>query len=323
MTEVGTRRVPRGSESADRSGGQAGAGFARARLGSPQQAPAAAGSATPHPLRRESVGRQRCIEAVAAYAAEAAGRGEHPGLVGYEREAPSHGWPSRTTITARLGPWTAALAAAGATPDPFAGPSRDDCIEAVSAYVTEMEVATFYPTARGYRALARGRHWPGVNIAAAHLGSWSDALTAVGFARARKPGQPYVTRDDCVAAIRAYIEEAASNGRYPGTVGYDAVSRHRGWPHRQRTVMARLGSWAAALDAAGFSGLQHQRSQTVSRHDCLAAVRAYASEMSHGARRPTLAGYTQLARIRGWPATSTVLARLGSWGEALKASEIS
>jgi hypothetical protein len=40
--------------------------------------------------------------------------------------------------------------------------------------------------------------------------------------------------------------------RHPGVVGYDAVSKDSGWPQRQSTVMARLGSWSAALAAAGY-----------------------------------------------------------------------
>lgn len=260
------------------------------------------------------VDRQRCVAAVAAYVAEAARRGVHPGLVGYEREAARSGWPSRTTITAHLGPWTTALAAAGFSPAP--GPCRQACIDAVRIYVGEMASAGRYPSARGYQGMAPIRQWPAIAAVEVQLGSWSQALTDSGFAGARKPGQPYVTREDCVAAVRAYISEARKDGRYPGTVGYDSLARARGWPNRQSTVIPKLGSWAAALAAAGFTA-RHHPSPKVSRRDALAAVRAYAVERAAAGLAPTSAGYMKLARSRAWPSYSTVLARLGSWRAAM------
>jgi len=153
---------------------------------------------------------------------------------------------------------------------------------------------------------------------ATRLGSWRDALAQVGFSRERRPGEPYVTLDDCVAAIRAYVQEAAATGRHPGTVGYDTAARDRGWPDRQHTVIPRLGSWSAALGAAGFGGRRYERAQTVSRDDCLTAVGAYIAEQRDAGLSPTASGYSKLARSRGWPAVSTVMARLGPWAEALR-----
>lgn len=246
--------------------------------------------------------------------AEAARRGEHPGLVGYERDAPRRGWPSRTTVSARLGPWTAALAAAGFCPPP--GPCPQVCIDAVRSFVGEMASAGRYPSAREYQRMASIRQWPAIAAVEAQLGSWSQALTHAGFDRARKPGQPYVSRKDCVDAVSAYISEASKDGRYPGIIGYDALARARGWPNRQSTVIPKLGSWPAALAAAGYTARYH-RPPTVSRADALAAVSAYAVERASAGLTPTSAGYMKLARSRAWPSYSTALARLGSWGAAM------
>lgn len=262
------------------------------------------------------VSRERCIEAVAAYAAEAARQGRDPGLVGYERAAADRRWPSRTTVTARLGPWSAALRAAG-RPARERQAAAGDCLAAVSRYLAEMAAASRYPGLRGYRALAPHRGWPAAATVAGRLGSWATALQRAGFSGPPRAGRRNVSREECIAAVKAYVDEAMVAGRHPGVAGYDALHRERGWPQRQSTVMARLGSWSAALSAAGYPDGRHQRRHRVSRSECVAAVRSYLAEVAAGGQAPSLAGYGALARDHGWPAVATVLARLGSWREAV------
>jgi hypothetical protein len=60
----------------------------------------------------------------------------------------------------------------------------------------------------------------------------------------------------------------------------------------------------------------------VSRDRCLLAVAAYCAELIGTDQSPSLAGYGRLARSRRWPAVATVLARLGSWQEAVVAAGV-
>jgi hypothetical protein len=264
--------------------------------------------------------REICVAAVRAYVTEMTGDGCYPGLTGYERVAAARGWPSRTTVCARLGPWAAALRAAGLDSESDRRPSRQDCVLAVASYVEELAADGRYPGYRGYQAMAPSRGWPGGRAVLARLGPWSSALRQAGFARPQRSGSHHVTREECIAAVTAYVAEATSAGRHPGVAGYDAVQPERGWPQRQSTVMARLGSWSAALLAAGYADPLHQRRHRISRSECLAAVRAYLAEMSLAGETPSLAGYGKLASSRGWPAVATMLARLGSWQHAARSA---
>ncbi len=322
MAEPGTYPGLKGYELRAHDRGWPGPKTVVARLGGWYQALQAAGFGTPRRPGGQPVSRADCIAAVAAYAAEAAARGQHPGLVGYERIAAKRRWPSRTTVTARLGPWTAALAAAGVAPRAQGGPTRQDCLLAVGAYVAEMTAAGLHPGAKRYQAMASRSGWPRAGAVVAALGSWSKALGEAGFTRPRGPGRPYVSREDCIGAVRAYIAEATLAGRHPGVVGYDAVYQHRGWPQRQSSVVPRLGSWPGALAAAGYCGPLHEHPSRVSRDRCLLAVAAYCAEMIGTDQSPSLAGYGRLARSRRWPAVATVLARLGSWKEGVVAAGV-
>lgn len=313
MADVGSYPGLNGYQRAARERGWPGARTVVARLGSWRQALLIAGFDVPRRPAEAFVTRQDCIAAVAAYAAEAARGRQHPGLVGYERIAAARHWPSRTTITARLGPWTAALRAAGV--DSKRCIDRDDCLIAVGVYVAEMTRAGHYPAIRSYDALASRRGWPRAGVVAGQLGSWSAALAGAGFEPTRSAPRR-VSRQDCIAAVHAYVAEATMAGRHPGVVGYDAVSKDRGWPQRQSTVMARLGSWSAALSAAGYIDPTHRRGHRVGPDQCLAAVGSYLAEAAEAGTTPSLAGYGKLARSRGWPAVATVLARLGSWQTA-------
>lgn len=314
MADVGTYPGLNGYQRAARERGWPGATTVVAGLGSWRRALLVAGFDAPRGPAEAFVTRQDCIAAVAAYAAEAAHQGQHPGLVGYERIAAARRWPCRTTITARLGSWTAALRAAGVEPAKRRI-DRDDCLIAVGVWVAEMARAGRYPALTGYDAAASSRGWPSARVVAGQLGSWRAALAGVGFDSTRSVPR-WVSRQDCIAAVRAYVAEATMVGRHPGVVGYDAVSKDRGWPQRQSTVMARFGSWSAALSAAGYSDPIHQRGHRVDRDQCLAAVGSYLAEVVQAGTAPSLAGYGKLAGSRGWPAVATVLARLGSWQEA-------
>lgn len=277
----------------------------------------AAGFDAPRGPAEALVTRQDCIASVAAYAAEAAGRGEYPALLGYERLAAMRRWPSRTTVTARLGPWTAALRAAGVDPRPERRANEGECLVAVGSYVAEMSRAGLYPALRGYEAMASRRRWPAARVVTGQFGCWGAALRRAGFLGSTRSRPRHITRQDCITAVQAYVAEATMAGRHPGVVGYDAVYRDRGWPQRQSTVMARLGSWSAALSAAGYIDPTHQRGHRVTRGQCLTAVGSYLAETAENDTTPTLAGYGKLASSRGWPAVATLLARLGSWQEAL------
>ena len=322
MAESGTYPALNGYQLRARDRGWPGPRTVVARLGGWSQALRAAGFDAPRRPGGQVVSPADCIAAVAAYAAEAAARGEHPGLVGYERDAARRRWPSRTTVTARLGPWTAALAAAGVSPRADRLPTRQDCLLALGAYVAEMTAADLYPGAKTYRAMATRRGWPTHWTVVAHLGSWSKALGEAGFMRPRGPGRPYVSREDCIGAIKAYIAEATLAGRHPGVVGYDAVYQNRGWPQRQSSIIPRLGSWPGALAASGYCGPLHEHPPRVSRDRCLLAVAAYCAEMIGTGHSPSLAGYGKLARSRRWPSVATVLARLGSWQEPVVAASV-
>lgn len=187
----------------------------------------------------------------------------------------------------------------------------------VAAYVVEATAAGRHPGRRGYQAVAGSRGWPAASTVAARLGPWSTVLRQVGFVSDAPLGRRHVGPEECVAAVRAYVAEATAAGRHPGVAGYDALHRARGWPQRQSTVMARFGSWSAALAAAGYLDPLHQRRHRVSRSECLAGVRSYLAEAAAVGRGVSLAGYGRLAGRRGWPAVATVLARLGSWQDAV------
>lgn len=266
-----------------------------------------------------TVTHERCLAALEDYAADASRRGVHPGLVGYEALAAKRGWPSRSSVTARLGPWTEALDRAGVSSARSSVRNRS-WVGAVRDYVEEMHTAKQYPAAQGYRDRAAEREWPSLGTVIACAGSWSSALVHAGFENPRKTGRHWVTSEDCVAAIRCYVSRMAALGTYPGTVGYDAMAKECGWPDRQHSVIPRLGSWAEALKAAGFNGRIRKRPQTISAEQCIAALEVYVAEAAAAHRRPTASGYAAAASARGWPALSTVLARFGTWTAAVAAT---
>lgn len=146
--------------------------------------------------------------------------------------------------------------------------------------------------------------------------SWESASGEVGLAatQGRRRG---ITREECVAAVAEYVKEATASGRHPGVAGYDTVQKARGWPQRQSTIMARFGSWSSALAAAGYEDTKHQRRPRVTALDCLRAVYCYVTEATARRDTPSIAGYRRQASDRGWPAVGTVLARLGSWQNAV------
>ena len=187
MAAVGSYPGLNGYQRAARERGWPDASTVVGRLGSWREALLVAGFDAARRPAEAFVTRQDCIAAVAAYAAEAARGGQHPGLVGYERIAAARRWPSRTTVTARLGPWTAALRAAGVDPSKQRI-DRDDCLIAVGVYVAEMMRAGHYPAIRGYDAVASSRGWPSARAVAGQLGSWRAALALIHrSASSRRP----------------------------------------------------------------------------------------------------------------------------------------
>jgi len=262
--------------------------------------------------------RADCLAAVAAYVAEAAGQNLHPGLVGYERLAKQRAWPSRTTITLRLGRWSEALAAAGYGDDSVLATRRRQCLAAVGAYVAEIDGSGRYPARVGYTVRARSRGWPAAQVIREILGTWPEALAAVGFAVPDPGSGCIIGRETCLAAMACHVAEAARLGRYPGVHLYRSMSKARGWPTSE-TVVARLGSWADALAAAGFEaprGLAHR----VDRERCVEAVAAYLAQAAASGAPVTASAYGREASAHGWPARSTVSRRLGSWRQAVAAA---
>lgn len=264
-----------------------------------------------------SVAPEDCLAAVSAYVADAEASHRHPGLSGYERAAKANHWPSRTTISVHVGRWSEALAAVGFCPDVAAQARRRACTAALAAYVGEMAQDGRYPSSTGYAARAQAQGWPALQTLRSALGPWPDALRTVGVAVPDPRTGCKIGREACVAAVTRYVAEAAAQERYPGVHLYDRLSKRRGWPTRE-TVVSRVGSWAEALDAAGYA-TPRTLAHRVDRARCVEAVAEYLAHCERAGTAPTAAGYGAAARGHGWPARSTVSRRLGSWQLALAA----
>lgn len=300
---------------AGRRGWPGGSSVAK-HLGSWRKALHEVGVAEPRELGGHSVTTAECLDAVRAYAAESEERGEYPGQNGYMLYAARRRWPSFTTVKSRLGPWTTALERAGVTPY---APDRQACLAALDAYVKECSADGVYPSMDRYRTNARSYGWPAAARVMELLGPWPAALKAAGFDRPIAGWGPVVTAEVCIAAIADYIDQCKITGDYPGTVGYDLGRKKNSWPDRHTCIYARLGSWPEALEAAGFVPKRARR-QTVSRETCVAAVRCYVRRREEAGLSPALGSYQAMATVEGWPSRGTMLARLGSWQEALAAA---
>lgn len=117
---------------------------------------------------------------------------------------------------------------------------------------------------RAERFEAADGHWPWMASVVEKFGSWNAAIEAAGFG-ARDPWCPTTwTQELVVARIREWVD---LYGQPPRATDWSPVAaRQKGFPDRaeafeaadnhwpwMNTVIARFGTWNAAIEAAGFA----------------------------------------------------------------------
>lgn len=212
----------------------------------------------------------------------------------WAREYPR--WPSNFQVRRAFGLWSAAVEAAGLRTrrapwdrESVAAALREFAREHGRAPTTnELRASAGLPSRNMVRKL-----WAGLGTAYAELGL--------------EPSGPHWDRERVIAAMREFARE---HGRAPKASEWHAPDPRYPYPE---TVARHLGSWGAALEAAG---LKSNRSRW-DRESIVEAARRYAAE--HG-RPPTARAWLRADPAGRRPTYHTVLKKFGAFELALEAA---
>lgn len=214
-------------------------------------------------------------------------------------------WPSTATVVRHFESWNGALSAAGLPlrrPPPAPAAGRAERIELAMRLartrLTGAEIAAILDvsprTVRAYLAAGRCVECGTYVVTAA------ERCPPCAARRARPPER---TREEVVAAIRAWARET---GRPPRQADWPS-SDGDGWPSYM-TVTTHFGSWRTALEAAGLRA--NRRRWT---HEEIAeALRRWTREHGRPPRQQDL-----VYGASGLPAPHTIRRRFGSYAAAL------
>lgn len=203
---------------------------------------------------------------------------------------------SSRTVRRRFGSWRAAIDAAGLGPYTQADKiPRDKLIAELRWLRDEVDQIPTADQMDDHGAYAYITYYE-------RFGSWGDALEAA-FGEAPDREWEHVSDAELIAELQRLAD--ANDGERPTTVDVE----ERG-AHATTTYRDRFGSWADALDAAGFEPPPPQR---VTTEELLAELRRLHDEFGG---RPT----TTLVREHGSYSRQTYYNRFGSWDDALAAA---
>lgn len=200
---------------------------------------------------------------------------------------------SVTTYYNRFGSWRDAVEAAGFQPhDRTSSVPEEALITELKRISEEFERR---PTAQLMNE--HGKYW--ASTYRDHFGTWSTALNAAGFAVPGGYDEAPVERE----TLRTELVELADElGRRPTT---DDVREYA--EYSPQTYRRRFGSWADALDAAGFDPPK------LTREELLQNLRDLRDEIGH---TPTMREMNE----QGKHSPNTYAKRFGSWSAALDAA---
>ena len=179
-----------------------------------------------------------------------------------------------------------------------------DVRNALTAATVELGHA---PSRDEYDTMVAGRDWPGMGTILARFGTWSAALDSAGLSP--KGHVERWTREAILTALRAFAGEL---GRQP--THYDVHHNRIEHYPSATTVIAKFGSWSAVCRELGWD-VQERRSDD----EHLAALR---SASSHFGRGFSVEEYRVLAHEHGWPQSSAINRRFGSWHAAIQAARV-
>jgi hypothetical protein len=149
---------------------------------------------------------------------------------------------------------------------------------------------------------------PSHRVIVRHASDTDRAARRANLAAAHTRARTYSDHD----IVRALQRVTLDLGRTPHAKEYGARARRLGCPSLQ-TVLNRMGSWTAALRAAGLAAPAppHARERRWTTEACWRALRRAVSELD---AIPTVARYDTHARDRDdLPCPATIRNRLGRW----------
>ena len=136
--------------------------------------------------------------------------------------------------------------------------------------------------------------WPPAAQVTRRFGSWNAALQAAGFDRPRPPA---VSDEQILDALQAYHRQ---HGTSPTRPAWERL----GLSPNSRTIETRLGSWNAALAAAGLPPSRIRRDW--SDQDILDGLRRFAADHGRPPRYDDRVGL-----LSTYPSPALVVSRLG------------
>ena len=217
-------------------------------------------------------------------------------------------WPSTATVVRHFGTWNKALSAAGLPlrrPPTVPAAGRAERIELAQrlagGHLSGAEIAAILDvsprTVRAY--LGAGR--------CVECGTYVvTAVERCPLCAARRARPPARTRDEVLAAIRAWTRET---GRPPVQTDWPSANGAR-WPSYM-TVTTHFGTWRAAVEAAGL----RPNRRLWSREEIVEALRHWTREHGRPPRQHEL-----VYGASGLPTAHTIRRRFGSYAAALEAA---
>jgi hypothetical protein len=207
-------------------------------------------------------------------------------------------WPSAQLVRSRFGSWDAALRAAGYR-GRWRGHTPDELIAALRREANRLGRP---PTQREWATASP--HRPNASSVVRAFGSWAAGLRAAGL---EPPPMRRWSDGEIVEALRAWT---ARHGTPPLSSDWQHAA-----PDHPTAALAqrRLGSWRAALEAAGVASAR----VAWTRERVLEAIDAH---IDRNGRLPLSSQWRRPDRDE-IPPTHVVINRFGSWRAAIAASQ--
>lgn len=232
--------------------------------------------------------------------------------------------PARLTAT-RFGSWGAAIRAAGLDLDRRSRRWEEQAIIDALRHFAAEHGRTPLTAELTAAAVSRAGRYPTARTVTRYFSSWTRALAAAGLDPVARE-----QRWDPASIVEALQQFAAEHGHAPQARDLAGDPRYP----NANTVARYLGSWAAAIDAAGLELHRATRqskpprespsARAAARRDAarkriLEALRTFAE--IHG-RRPRVRDWNAATRPPRSPNLATVRRHFGTWNSALTAAGI-
>jgi len=172
--------------------------------------------------------------------------------------------------------------------------------EEIIGHIQRLADGSEPPTAHEFDS---DREAPTHRTARHHFGSWGEAVKAAGF-EPRGVGHPKVGAEEVVE----HIQRLANDGEPPTVQEFNS---DREAPSHA-TAAERFGSWAEAVEAAGYQPLPGGRPVTADEE-----IIEHIQRLADGGEPPTAPEFDSDPQA---PCRSTVRNHFGRWSKALKAA---